>query len=238
MGQGLHARQGRAQTRGSSKSNRAAQELAPTCRREGHGARRGRVALGRLAAAAAVAAGGAACGRVAGAAARQHGTRPWRRGEQAVQGGGHEGGRGPERRRGAGPTVLLEGAAAAGDAEVLGRPGAVLSPQVLQAGGHRAEEAQLGGGRGWGRPLRLQAALPRLQAAAAPAPLLALGLLLLLLRLGLLDRLGQRRRLVPALLALPGRLLVVTGRWLLVVVRLGRRPGRRGPQRQGRPHRL
>lgn len=130
---------------------------------------------------------------------------------------------------------MLLGAAAAA-AKVLRSPGPVLAPQILQAGGHvvlaggdLAEEAERG------RLLLhlllpLQAALPRLQAAAAFAPLLALALLLLLLLLG--RRVGLRRG-ETASLRLPGRLLVVAGRLILLVV-LRRAAGeRRGRARRG-----
>ena len=133
---------------------------------------------------------------------------------------------------------MLLGAAAAA-AKVLRSPGPVLAPQILQAGGHvvlaggdLAEEAERG------RLLLhlllpLQAALPRLQAAAAFAPLLALALLLLLL-LG--RRVGLRRG-ETASLRLPGRLLVVAGRLILLVVlrrAAGERRGRRTAWK-GRP---
>ena len=129
--------------------------------------------------------------------------------------------------------MLLLGAAAA--AKVLGRPGAVLAPQILQAGWHvlqagwnLAEEAERRG-----RGLRvlllpLQAALPGLQAAAAPTALLPLALALP----GLLQ---VRRRGKTARLRLPGRLLVVARRLILLVVRRAARQGRGRPARQGRP---
>lgn len=131
---------------------------------------------------------------------------------------------------------MLLGAAAAA-AKVLRRPGPILAPQILQASGHvvlaggdLAEEAERG--RLLHLLLPLQAALPCLQAAAALAPLLALALLLLLLG----RRVGLRRG-ETASLRLPGRLLVVAGRLILLVVlrrAAGERRGRRTAWK-GRP---
>ena len=83
--------------------------------------------------------------------------------------------------------LLLPGRPSAswrGCTEMLLRAPPVLLPHVLQAG-HLAEEAQLLGGR----PLLLQVALPRLQAAAALPPLAALPPMLLRRLWGLLLRL-------------------------------------------------